>query len=521
MISIALLLSFAKRSLAQSSSTVEGWQFDGNTRTSWDILWTNLSTILACTWTALHLSVPRRKESEGSRLSDKILAWIIAILAPELMTATAAEDFVRARSITARCNAAFDAIDNGKTKPNERAEAGDNVGPAKNTGLEEKAESEQKPEPGKQFEPVPLSSKSKEHWKYIHGFCLNMHGVLLQTKDGWTYRVHSGNVVPFINAGVIKRSHLKSREIKDRAKADSLAKVFTLLQSFWVTCNIIARRAYDLPISPLEISTVAYVACAVIAYSMWWHKPKDMETPITIHLQHDRYDDYVQSQLKDVFNGNDENWIHRDDLNEDTGSPVWEAIVWLFTILTYIVTPEGWRLIREFAEDHSPGNNQHGINDEESTEQVQPPKEAKQTTNTDDDDEYFTIGGSFKLLCFDVFVALLFTGLHVAAWNFSFPTNTEMIVWRVFSLVAFLVPLPIGLLGFWMCYQLLRGAGGNKMASANMDAFNFRKGIVFAILLCVYSVARWGSLILMFISLRALPADSYTTIEWLSTIPHI
>jgi hypothetical protein len=37
----------------------------------------------------------------------------------------------------------------------------------------------------------------------------------------------------------------------------------------------------------------------------------------------------------------------------------------------------------------------------------------------------------------------------------------------------------------------------------------------------VYAIARLGNLILMFTSLRALPAASYVSIDWLSTIPHI
>lgn len=88
------------------------------------------------------------------------------------------------------------------------------------------------------------------------------------------------------------------------------------------------------------------------------------------------------------------------------------------------------------------------------------------------------------------------------------------LVWRVFSLVAFLVPLPIGLLGLWMCHQLLYGSSGNKMSRASMDAMNLCKGIMFSVcpVLCVFS----GTLrypILMSISLRALPAGSYTTVE--------
>ena len=38
---------------------------------------------------------------------------------------------------------------------------------------------------------------------------------------------------------------------------------------------------------------------------------------------------------------------------------------------------------------------------------------------------------------------------------------------------------------------------------------------------CCYSTARWGSIILMLISLRALPAGSYVSVGWLASIPHV
>ncbi|KAJ5082270.1 hypothetical protein N7532_011313 [Penicillium argentinense] len=60
---------------------VEGWQLDDNNRSSWDILWACLSTILA-----------NRDESKGMWLFYKLLGWILAILAPEIMRAKAIED---------------------------------------------------------------------------------------------------------------------------------------------------------------------------------------------------------------------------------------------------------------------------------------------------------------------------------------------------------------------------------------------------------------------------------------------
>lgn len=37
---------------------------------------------------------------------------------------------------------------------------------------------------------------------------------------------------------------------------------------------------------------------------------------------------------------------------------------------------------------------------------------------------------------------------------------------------------------------------------------------------CVYTIARFGMMALIFSSLRALPEGSYTTIEWVTSIPH-
>lgn len=37
----------------------------------------------------------------------------------------------------------------------------------------------------------------------------------------------------------------------------------------------------------------------------------------------------------------------------------------------------------------------------------------------------------------------------------------------------------------------------------------------------LYAISRVGCIILMFISLRALPIRSYVTVDWLATIPHV
>ncbi|KAJ5087889.1 hypothetical protein N7456_011505 [Penicillium angulare] len=438
MILLLLVFCLTTRSYSQSNATtLEGWHHGNNTRSSWDILRTSVFTILACTWTVLHPSVPKRKDSEGDRLAGKIAHWVLAVLAPELVAASAVEGFWRARSIAARCNLAFDAMDNGNIKiiestkladgtkimTNNPTKRGENTTSEINPETEEITELNRTTELGQHQYSDSLSIEStKDPWQSIHGFCLDMDGVLFQTRDGWTWPVHPGNVVPLIQAGIIKRGHLKTREIRDRAKADSFTKAIALLQSSWMICNIIARKAYGLPLSPLEISTIAYIVASIAIYSMFWHKPKDMITQIMIYLPHNRDCDYMQYHLRDIASQNDKNWVRLSDFGQTNESLLWDSVVGIFGLFVLLLTPRGWRIIRTFVKDlQSSVENQQDTNkpcdNERNTEQGSPPKKEQQSlNNVNDDDEYFTIAGSFKLACIDLFITLLFTGIHVAAY---------------------------------------------------------------------------------------------------------
>ena len=89
-----------------SSTALEGWTFNDNSRSSWDIVWTCLTTIFACTWTVLHMSVPRRNGSEGLILAGKLIFWTIALFAPEEIVLITSGEFWRVWSLRARCNVA-------------------------------------------------------------------------------------------------------------------------------------------------------------------------------------------------------------------------------------------------------------------------------------------------------------------------------------------------------------------------------------------------------------------------------
>lgn len=68
-------------------------------------------------------------------------------------------------------------------------------------------------------------------------------------------------------------------EIKDKNKADGLAKFLVCVQAGWMIVQVISRSAADLPTTLLEVHTVAHVVCALVMYGIWWHKPRSIEYP--------------------------------------------------------------------------------------------------------------------------------------------------------------------------------------------------------------------------------------------------
>lgn len=75
---------------------------------------------------------------------------------------------------------------------------------------------------------------------------------------------------------------IKAQDIKDKSKADGLAKAFVLLQAGWMLFQTIGRSAASLPVSLLEVNTVAHVFCAFVVYVLWWRKPREIIEPTVL-----------------------------------------------------------------------------------------------------------------------------------------------------------------------------------------------------------------------------------------------
>lgn len=116
---------------------------------------------------------------------------------------------------------------------------------------------------------------------------LHWQDVVKLVKDG--YIVLPGDPVMPINPGA-PSEHITPTvsptmdEIKGRSKGDIFSKGFALLQTTWFVAQCIARAIQHLPITELEIVTLAYTAISILMYCFWWYKPLNVVVPIGVKV---------------------------------------------------------------------------------------------------------------------------------------------------------------------------------------------------------------------------------------------
>ena len=144
------------------------------------------------------------------------------------------------------------------------------------------------------------------------------------------------------------------------------------------------------------------------------------------------------------------------------------------------------------------------------------------------------------LLCF---ATLVFTAIHVAGWNFDFPTPSERLLWRICSLLLFGITVAFWIfettaswtrLGRWKALYLYifnrkaLEAHKRRITQRNMTVkrestelplpWEFATITPLAI---VYGVARFYLIGEAFAELRNMEGTVYVKVEWTNFIPHV
>ena len=106
-------------SAVEPSNTVSTCDDLHHCRTIWNILWTCLATISACTWVTVHSNVPARGDGRFMVTFRRVKVVLLALIMPELIVLWAIRQWLNARWITGRVRNVMRSSD-GKYRTKDR-----------------------------------------------------------------------------------------------------------------------------------------------------------------------------------------------------------------------------------------------------------------------------------------------------------------------------------------------------------------------------------------------------------------
>lgn len=124
------------------------------------------------------------------------------------------------------------------------------------------------------------------------------------------------------------------------------------------------------------------------------------------------------------------------------------------------------------------------------------------------------------------FLTVGYAAIHVAGWNYSFPTVAELYIWRCSSATMFVVLFLWGLVevlavkpGFDFTITLL--GIWEKQNTKNTLFRNWGVDGPATICASLYFVARTVLIAETFTSMRLMPSAVYETVQWTNFLPHV
>ncbi|GAB0132720.1 hypothetical protein EsDP_00001148 [Epichloe bromicola] len=256
-----------------NSSDVEnyvGYVKDPNGRGTISLVLSCLLTLVLCVWSALHLNVPERNR-KGITTIWINFRWILAgIYSPEMVVFAAWRQWCSARMLNGHVQSLLEEQGAGRHDSNA---TGSVKGPQQCT---------------------VTWSMTHSFFACSGGFAVELQtlsGVLMTDTDDAPATDHE-NVRP-VRLTLTARGmmlladsgHLpvvEKAEIEDKSKANDLAKAAVIVQATWMLIQVMSRLAARLPVTLLEVNTVAHPLRLHHVSLFWWHKPLLPNEPIIL-----------------------------------------------------------------------------------------------------------------------------------------------------------------------------------------------------------------------------------------------
>ncbi|KAG2137506.1 hypothetical protein DEU56DRAFT_887260 [Suillus clintonianus] len=433
----------------------------GNTRSLWDIIWSCTATLFACTWTAIHPNIPGMEEGIVTVWSRRLGIMIVALIAPELIITWATLQFLSARGIAKDFNDAFCA-----RLRQTRGSGHSDIRQSMATALLGIPTSDER---NRQRPSAPhAADRNFREWTVTHGFFAWMGGFMLYVNDEPQATLRPDEILSFVRNRSVDVPAIVEADIEDRSKGDALSKGIAVLQLAWFVLQLVARLAQNLPMTLLEIDTLAVAALFSIAYGFWWKKPKDVGRPYAVHWKATSPPGRLAySQASEFLS--DKSWFVY-------LVPFLKPLIGFMGIMV-IISPHA---VREHRVPSLGGYNDH--------------------LNGSDNHVITLFIGCVSGMVFGV--------IHCLGWNVLFQGHVEQILWRAASLAIISTPASILLL---FCYVIW----GTRWTSLGRSV-----AIALAASFFIYIVARVTLVVLLLMSLRSLPPGVYDAVAWTKFFPH-
>ena len=355
-----------------------------------------------------------------------------------------------------------------------------------------------------------FSKSGYEGWTIKHAFFANQGGFVLHpqlssTEDWPPFPLDANQIHYLVTNDYITYSavDIELEVIKDKNKVDLLLRILTVCQILWYLIGLLARIVQHLAITILELSTIGFIFCTLGTYYFWFNKPMDVGKPFTLEANATLREILIDAGdlVQRPFLETPLDFVGRDD--------------WPFSWCWKYC----WRIVGKLGIEPAP----------------------RRWPIDKIPDDYFA-PQPFYPMCLLFIVHTGYAAVHIAGWDFRFPSQVETIIWRVTT-----ISVMASLLIFWsihLCWWVWIPALVNrrrrmhprdgqvpadlpaKTAEKFKDPYNPRSQIPVAALLpvlfcsAVYIVSRAYIIIESFIDLRALPPSAYQTVAWSAFIPH-
>lgn len=314
--------------------------------------------------------------------------------------------------------------------------------------------------------------------------------------------------------GAIDAPTVTECELQDRSKGDTISKGIVLLQTSWFVIQCIARAGQRLPLSELEVLTLAFAVMNAAIYGAWWNKPQGVDMAICVPLKgaEIRANDSTTSLMDEVpphpepanlprtdhrhsedlastpphekhreeSPGEQHSWLRR-KLQHDRKQH--SALAFFLFCLPYRILIS---LLHPFDKMGEPAKFERS--------QLRVPKFYASDVN-----DSASIGKAASVF------GIIFGAIHLLAWVSHFPSPCDLILWRVSATIMTTVPfLPLASLVSWREKGIPEGS----------------RVALLVVLIPFYVASRVAVLSIALKAIHHPPNDVLLDIVWAAYIPH-